>query len=115
MPIITQPAPMPRSLLFHKLHYLAVMALAVASTFISLIAHAAEPFIGAYTEFPMLFNEKDSPQEREHSMAEQLNRFQDAGLRVVIPLVVTGQNVAFYPTKLIPSRAYQDWDPLAKS
>jgi uncharacterized lipoprotein YddW (UPF0748 family) len=89
------------------------MALAVASTFISLIAHAAEPFIGAYTEFPMLFNEKDSPQEREHSMAEQLNRFQDAGLRVVIPLVVTGQNVAFYPTKLIPSRAYQDWDPLA--
>jgi uncharacterized lipoprotein YddW (UPF0748 family) len=105
--------PMLHSCFSGRLRNIAVAAVAVAVICLPSVAPAAEPFLGAYVEIPELFKGATSEAEREETMARQLDRFHDAGLRVVMPYVVTTSNVAYYPSRLIPIKACPDGDPLA--
>ena len=77
------------------------------------VVAAAEPFMGSYVNIATLFPAKADEAERERSMAQQLDRFRDAGLRVVMPYVTNTNHVAFYPSRVLADKAYGDWDPLA--
>lgn len=71
------------------------------------------PFLGAYVHISDLFDAKADQATRERSIAENLDRFRDFGLRVVIPFVTSTSGVACYPSQLIPERQFGDWDPVA--
>ncbi len=70
------------------------------------------PFLGAYIHFPRWFDADTDQAARERVIAENLDRFRDAGLRVLIPYVVNGGE-ASYESRLFPKNRYGDWDPLA--
>jgi uncharacterized lipoprotein YddW (UPF0748 family) len=76
-------------------------------------AQAEKPFMGAYMNVSDLFRSKADQAARERSIAENLDQFRDAGLRVLIPFVTSTDGKAFYPSRLIPTTPYRQWDPLA--
>lgn len=71
------------------------------------------PFLGAYVHLPSLWAADADTAARERAIIENLDRFRDAGLRVVIPYVVGGNGKAAYPSSLFSQREYDNWDPLA--
>lgn len=78
------------------------------------IAHSREqPFMGAYLHIPHLFDSNSDISERERSIEQQLDRFKAAGLRVVMPYVTTTSGAALYPSKIIDTKLYSDWDPVS--
>ncbi|MCX7427073.1 MAG: hypothetical protein NTW96_15795 [Planctomycetia bacterium] len=77
------------------------------------VLRAEEPFMGAYIHLPAWFHDKDDPATRERAIVDNLDRFRDSGLRVLIPFVTTTSGQAYYPSEVIPDRAWGDWDPVA--
>ncbi len=71
-----------------------------------------QPFMGAYLNIPRLFDSASTIRERERSIEEQLDEFKASGLRVVMPYVTTTAGAAVYPSKIVPTRRYSNWDPL---
>ena len=74
---------------------------------------ADQPFMGAYISISTLFRGKTDEAARERAIAENLDRFRDSGLRVLIPFVTTTSGKAEYPSQLIPDRVWGSWDPVA--
>ena len=68
--------------------------------------------MGSYANFHQWFATADSPSIREAKIAAQLDGFKAAGLRVVMPCVLTTSNVAFYPSKRVPNAYFGEWDGL---
>ena len=71
-----------------------------------------QPFMGAYLNIPQLFDEEADIPDRERSIEQQLDRFKASRLHVVMPYVTTTSGSAMYPSEIIPSTQYPDWDPL---
>jgi uncharacterized lipoprotein YddW (UPF0748 family) len=92
---------------------LAVGVVMFAGCFALAAARAAEPFMGAYMNIPLLFDAQADQAARERSIAENLDRFQQSGLKVMIPFVVDGGKAAMYPSQVVGNMPYHDWDPLA--
>ncbi len=74
---------------------------------------AREPFMGAYIHMSEWFRGKTSDADRERAIVENLDRFRDSGLRVLIPFVTTTSGQAAYSSQVIPDRVLGTWDPLA--
>jgi uncharacterized lipoprotein YddW (UPF0748 family) len=72
-----------------------------------------EPFMGAYIHLPAWFEGKTDQADRERAIVENLDRFRDSGLRVLIPFVTTTSGQADYPSQVIPDKVWGTWDPLA--
>jgi len=76
-------------------------------------ARAADPFMGAYMSPSGLFDAKADQAARERSIAENVDRFGQSGLKVMIPFVVSTRKMASYPSQVIADKTYGDWDPVA--
>jgi len=74
---------------------------------------ADEPFLGAYIHFPAWFRGKADEAARQRAIVENLDRFRDSGLRVLIPFVTTTGGQAEYPSQVVPDKVWGSWDPLA--
>ena len=74
---------------------------------------AAEPFMGACMSMSTLVDVKADQATRERSIAENLDRFQQSGLKVMMPFVISSSKVPSYPSQLISGCPYGDWDPVA--
>ncbi|MBN1853407.1 MAG: sulfatase-like hydrolase/transferase [Pirellulales bacterium] len=72
-----------------------------------------EPFMGAYIHLPAWFRGHTDEADRHRVMIENLDRFHDSGLRVLIPFVTTTGGKAEYPSQLIPDNVWGSWDPVA--
>lgn len=72
-----------------------------------------EPFIGAYIHLSSWFRDAPDEAARVRIIEENLDRFRDSGLRVLIPFVTSTRGQAGYASQVIPDRAFGDWDPLA--
>lgn len=70
------------------------------------------PFMGAYLNIPKLFDPASPVRERELSIGEQLDTFKASGLRVLMPYVTTTAGTAVYPSEIVPTSLYSEWDPL---
>jgi len=71
------------------------------------------PFMGAYIHLPTWFAGKTDETARERAIVENLDRFRESGLRVLIPFVTTTSGQAYYPSGLIPDKTWGSWDPVA--
>ncbi|WP_158521212.1 family 10 glycosylhydrolase [Fuerstiella marisgermanici] len=71
-----------------------------------------QPFMGAYLNIPRMFDSSSDIPTRERSIEEQLDRFKASGLRVVMPYATTTAGASLYPTDIIPTNLYPNWDPL---
>ena len=76
-------------------------------------SRADEPFMGAYIHLPAWFRGKADEADRERAILENLDRFRDSGLRVLIPFVTTTSGQADYPSQVIPDKVWGSWDPVA--
>jgi len=88
------------------------MLIAGASVLVN-VSRADEPFMGAYIHLPAWFDGAANQAARERAIVENLDRFRDSGLRVLIPFITTTNGQALYPSQLIPDRVWGDWDPVA--
>ena len=77
------------------------------------VSRADEPFMGAYVNIPKLFDPNVNIRDRERSIEKQLDRFKASGLRVVMPYVTTTVGTALYPSEIIPTCLYSNWDPVS--
>lgn len=73
---------------------------------------AHEPFLGAYIHLPAWFRDKADEAARQHAIVDNLDRFRESGLRVLMPFVTTTRGQAEYPSQLIPDRVWGSWDPV---
>jgi len=73
---------------------------------------ADEPFLGAYIHLPAWFRGQADEAARHRAIVENLDRFRESGLRVLMPFVTTTSGRAEYPSRLIPERVWGDWDPV---
>lgn len=76
-------------------------------------ADTDEPFLGAYIHLSSWFQGKTDEAERERIIVENLDRFRDSGLRVLIPFITSTRGQAQYPSELIPDKPFGKWDPVA--
>ena len=76
-------------------------------------SRADEPFMGAYIHLPAWFRGQRDEAARRRVIVDNLDRFRDSGLRVLMPFVTTTGGAAEYPSELIPDRVWGDWDPVA--
>ena len=76
-------------------------------------ASRAKPFMGAYIALSEWFRGKTDVAARERAIIENLDRFRDSGLRVLIPFITTTSGQAYYPSELIPDKTWGSWDPVA--
>lgn len=72
-----------------------------------------DPLMGAYIHLPTWFRGKTDEAARKRAIVENLDRFRDSGLRVLIPFVTTTRGQAEYASELIPDRVWGSWDPVA--
>ncbi len=68
--------------------------------------------MGAYLNIPRMFDSSSDIPDRERSIEAQLDRFKASGLRVVMPYATTTAGASLYPTDIIPTNLYPEWDPL---
>ena len=61
-----------------------------------------KPFLGAYIHLPTWFRGKTDEAARERAIVENLDRFRDSGLRVLIPFVTTTGGQAEYAERADP-------------
>ena len=76
-------------------------------------ARADRPFLGAYVHLPSWFQRGMDNAARHRAIIDNLDRFEQSGLNVLIPFVTTTQGQALYPSERIPGKIWSDWDPLA--
>jgi len=74
---------------------------------------ADEPFLGAYIHLSSWFRDATDEASRERIIIENLDRFRDSGLRVLIPFITSTRGQAQYPSELIPDKPWENWDPVA--
>lgn len=72
-----------------------------------------EPFMGAYIHLPAWFRGHADQPASQRAIVENLDRFRDSGLRVLIPFVTTTSGKAEYPSQVIPDKVWGAWDPVA--
>jgi uncharacterized lipoprotein YddW (UPF0748 family) len=93
---------------------LACLVLMIAgASALAAAPRADEPFMGAYIHLPAWFRGKADEAARQRAIVENLDRFRDSGLRVLIPFVTTTGGQAEYPSQVIPDKVWGTWDPLA--
>ena len=80
---------------------------------IGVVSGADEPFLGAYINLSEWFRGKTDEADRERAIMDNLDRFRESGLRVLIPFVTTTSGEAYYPSELVPDKPWGRWDPLA--
>ena len=78
----------------------------------SLAAGKGQPFLGTYVNINHLCQADDPILVREQALRNHLDRIQASGIGVVMPYVTTTSGSALYPSDILPTRVYPDWDPL---
>jgi len=71
-------------------------------------------YLGAYVDMRRCFDGDAPPAARERSIDETLDRFQKAGLRVIMPYANTSSWSVNYPSEVVDRHVFADWDPLAR-
>lgn len=72
-----------------------------------------EPFLGAYVHYSTWFRGKRDQAAREQAIVDNVERFRESGLRVLIPFVTSTDGEAGYASQIIADKPWGDWDPLA--
>ena len=85
-----------------------VLVLACAS----LADGKAPSFLGTYVNINHLCQTDDPLLVREQTLRHHLDRIKASGIGVVMPYVTTTSGAAFYPSDILSTRVYSDWDPL---
>jgi len=70
------------------------------------------PFLGAYIDMNRCFHKDDNPTVAREKIEAELDRFRDVGLNTIMPKCTTSSGRANYPSSIIPTRSFPDWDPL---
>ena len=92
-----------------------VVFVLIATVFLActpLARGAGKPFLGTYVNINHLC-EADAPvPTRERAVRKHLDRIKASGIDVVMPYATTTSGAALYPSDIVPTRVYSDWDPL---
>lgn len=91
-------------------HGLLVTCLFLACT--PLVDGKGKPFLGTYVNITHLCKADDSIPVREQALRNHLDRIKASGIEVVMPYATSTSGRALYPSDIVPSRVYPDWDPL---
>ena len=78
----------------------------------SLADGKGQPFLGTYVNINHLCQADASTLVREQALRNHLDRIKASGIGVVMPYVTTTSGAALYPSDILPTRVYSDWDPL---
>ena len=73
---------------------------------------AGKPFLGTYVNINHLCEADDPVPTRERVVRKHLDRIKASGIDVVMPYATTTSGAALYPSDIVPTRMYSDWDPL---
>lgn len=97
----------------HALRLAGLVLVAASLVAPGFAAGAGEPFLGAYIHVERMLRGATDEAARERAIVDNLDRFRDAGLRVLIPFVTTTSGQALYPSAVIPDHVWGSWDPVA--
>ena len=78
----------------------------------SLADGKGQPFLGTYVNINHLCQADDPILVREQALRNHLDRIKASGIGVVMPYVTTTSGSALYPSDILPTHVYSDWDPL---
>ncbi len=91
-------------------HGLVSVCLFLACT--PLVDGKGKPFVGTYVNINHLCDADDTILVREQALKNHLDRIKASGIDVVMPYATTTSGSALYPSDILPTRVYPDWDPL---
>ena len=77
-----------------------------------LVDGKGKPFMGTYVNINHLCDAEDTILVREQALRNHLDRIKASGIDVVMPYATTTSGSALYPSDILPTRVYPDWDPL---